>query len=168
MTKLTTAQITELTAALTNQPVGKANTKDAAVKRFLKATAQAGIDGEAILAADEPLAAMMDALKPAAPKPAEKKLRARRAITAPTGGNLAPAPRLRKGETLRADGLIDGGVDALLVDTVKRDGGALHSELCAIVGWKKCDRRLGRAAEIAGLRLIVAREGRDQRFSIAA
>jgi hypothetical protein len=170
---ISTQKINELTAALTNQSVGKAATKDAASKRFLKAAVERSIDGEAILAAADPVAALQAALNPApvaakapkAPKPAKEK--APRPPRSFTRTGLAAAPRIKKSETLRADGLVDGGVDAILIDAVKRGNGALHSELCEMVGWKKCDRRLRRAADISGVKLIVAREGKDHRFSVA-
>lgn len=88
-------------------------------------------------------------------------------ITLSTAG-LAKKPRLSKGAVLRPDGLEKGGVDALLVDAVKRKGGALHSALCKKLKWKKCDRRLARAAKIAGLKLRASRiDGGDIRFEIA-
>jgi hypothetical protein len=88
-------------------------------------------------------------------------------ITISTAG-LAKRPRLRKGAVLRPDGLEKGGVDALLVDAVKRKGGALHSALCRKLKWKKCCRRLTRAAKVAGLKLRTTRvDGGDIRFEIA-
>lgn len=82
---------------------------------------------------------------------------------------LATKPRTKKGATLRADGLEEGGVDAILIDAVKATGGALHSDLCKKVKWKKCDRRLARAAKIAGIKLKATKVdgGGDIRFEVA-
>jgi hypothetical protein len=69
---------------------------------------------------------------------------------------------------VRDDGLEEGGPDAILVDAVRQPGGALHSDLCvAVGGWKKCDRRLARAAALVGLTLKSTREGDDTRFEVA-
>lgn len=89
------------------------------------------------------------------------------AITIKTAG-IAKKPRVRKGAVIRADGLEKGGVDAILIDAVKRKGSALHSDLCKKVRWKRCDRRLTRAARIASIRLKATRiEGGDIRFEVA-
>jgi hypothetical protein len=81
---------------------------------------------------------------------------------------LARKPRVRKGAVIRADGLEKDGVDALLVDAVKAKGGALHSALCRKLKWKKCSRRLARAAKIAGLKLKATRvASSDIRFEVA-
>lgn len=77
---------------------------------------------------------------------------------------LAPTIRIKPGEKVREDGLPEGGIDAKLVDAVLADGGALHSELNALTGWKKSDRRLARAAQVAGVTLTKTREGGDTRF----
>jgi hypothetical protein len=46
--------------------------------------------------------------------------------------------------------------------------GALHSALCKKLKWKRCSRRLARAAKIAGLKLKATRvEGGEIRFEIA-
>jgi hypothetical protein len=88
-------------------------------------------------------------------------------VTVPAG--LADKPRIRKGAQVREDGLEEGGPDAILVDAVSKPGGALHSQLCvAVGGWKKCDRRLARAAALVGLTLKSTREGSDTRFEVAS
>jgi hypothetical protein len=85
-----------------------------------------------------------------------------RAVTPRPG--LAETIRVKPGEKVREDGLPEGGIDAKLVDAVLADGGALHSELNAMTGWKKSDRRLARAAQVAGVSLTMKREGNDVRF----
>ncbi len=107
--------------------------------------------------------------EPAEPeaKPAKRRAKAEaKTVTVPAG--LADKPRVRRGAVIREDGLEEGGPDAILVDAVRQPGGALHSDLCQLVGgWKKCDRRLARAAALIGVQLKATREGDDTRFEAA-
>lgn len=134
----------------------------------------------AFLLKDRPSALdIVSGIEPVVIEPVETKGRGRKAgklslkSTGPLVYELKPrkglveAPVLRKGETLRADNLIEGGVDAKMIDRLK-EGPALHSELCAMLGgWARCDRRLARAAQIAGVKIMATRTGGDIRFEIA-
>lgn len=78
----------------------------------------------------------------------------------------------RKGETIREDGLPVNGIDDWMIDQVLNKAGALHSEMCAHLGtvdgskkpWKRCSRRLARAAVVAKVKLTSKPEGDDTRF----
>ena len=75
MSKLSSAEIARLTATITGGGYKRAKNHDAAEKRFLNVAAEAGIEGAAILAADDPrraLAGARDARPPAAQTHEEK------------------------------------------------------------------------------------------------
>ncbi len=143
-------------AASGDQPVSETALADAA-KRLDAGVEAASANGAALL---DDATADLDAVAAAERKAAPRTVKVR--------AGLADKPRIKKGATIRADGLEEGGPDAILVDAVRQPGGALHSDLCQLVGgWKKCDRRLARAAALVGLTLRSIREGSDTRFEVA-
>jgi len=83
MTELSSIQIAKLTAVITGGGFKRSATKADAIKRFLKVAAEKGIDGDAILAADDPTKALTEW--------------AMRAPLSPTTGKGGPGlARLRK------------------------------------------------------------------------
>lgn len=83
------------------------------------------------------------AKKAAPPKAAPK--------AAPKGKVVEAINKHQQKAGARADGLKPGTGAAILVDTLKRAGGATNAELCEAVGWAACLPAARKACERAGL-----------------
>lgn len=176
MTAHATTTIDALTTALTGIPAKRAATKAAALKRFTDAARDKGLDGDAILSADSPLAALVEAQTPAAEEVVPfLPLRSGRsaALAMAEEASPAPAPKARKERAPKPEKAERGPTKIeTVIAMMRRPDGATISEIMEATGWLPHTTRAAISATVkkkVGLEVTTEKaEGRGLTYKTAA
>lgn len=154
-------------AFLARQNTPESDAKVVAMVNASEAAARREKIAEAAAQRTSDAAAAAKAARPAT-KSEPAKRGGKRAAAKPnvSAAGLSATIKVKGDQKVRADGLPENGIDDYLIDAVLAKGGALHSAMCKKLGWKRCSRRLARAAEVAKVTLVAEKVGNgDIRFT---